>query len=274
VVLDIVPYLDRKVTSWPRNSLNRTLTDFLGLPWLGPINQIPYLGIWFKFKEWSDIYGPFYGVKLMGKQHIFIGSEKIASELFGTRGSKYSGRPAVPTIHDSQSKFGTAEYMPLMSKNSLFAPCWKTINGSLLIFQEYHTRQKKFNHIQLAAAQKIDYYKYPSIEAKRFTWRMLNDCSNWVSLCEEMTSRTICRLTWGTPDLAIGLKADAWGLLNAISPVGNLTNLITPLLWIPTFLSPWKKWERNRHRVQQDWFLDNMKGVRKRMAEGTAGTIV
>jgi hypothetical protein len=48
----------------------------------------------------------------------------------------------------------------------------------LLTLQEYHTRQKKFNHIQLAAAQKLDYFKYPSIEAKRFIWRMLNDCSD------------------------------------------------------------------------------------------------
>ncbi|KAN0095862.1 cytochrome P450 [Hyaloscypha variabilis] len=187
------------------------------------------------------IYGPFHGVKLMGKQRIFIGLEKTASELFGSRGSEYSGHPAVPTIIDSQSKYGTAEYMVLMSKN------------------KYHTRQKKFNHIQLAAAQKLDYYNYPSIEARRFIWRMLNDCSDWVSLCEDMTSRTICRLTWGTPDHAIGLKADAWGLLNAISPVGNLTNLVTPLLWIP------------KHRVQQEWFKENMEGVRKKMAEGKAG---
>jgi len=141
----------------------------------------------------------------------------------------------------------------------------------LLICQEYHTRQKKFNHIQLATGQKLDYYNYPSIEAKRFIWRMLNDCSDWVSLCEDMTSRTICRLTWGTPDHAIGLKADAWGLLNAISPVGNLTNLVTPLLWIPTFLSPWKKWERERHKAQQAWFKENMEGVRKKMMEGRAG---
>jgi hypothetical protein len=55
----------------------------------------------------------------MGKQHIFIGSEKVASELFGSRGSKCSGHRAVPTIIDSQSKYGTAEYMPLMSKNSV-----------------------------------------------------------------------------------------------------------------------------------------------------------
>jgi hypothetical protein len=55
----------------------------------------------------------------MGKQRIFIGLEKTASELFGSRGSEYSGHPAVPTIIDSQSKYGTAEYMVLMSKNSV-----------------------------------------------------------------------------------------------------------------------------------------------------------
>lgn len=158
-----------------------------------------------------------------------------------------------------------------MSKNSKLLLIPKTTNGRLMTFEEYHTRQKRSNHIHLAAAQKTGYYNYPSIEAKRFVWRILNDCSDWVSLCEDMTLRTICRLTWGTPDLAIGLKADAWGLLNAISPVGNLTNLVTPLLWIPTFLSPWKKWERERHRTQQNWFRENMEGVRKSMAEERAG---
>jgi hypothetical protein len=103
---------------------------------------------------------------------------------------------------------------------------------------------------------------------------MLHDCSDWVSLCEDMSSRTICRLTWGTPDLAPELKKDAWGLLNAISPLGNFTNLMTPLLIIPTFLSPWRTWEYRRHKKQQNWFRKNMDDLRKKISQGKAGTVL
>lgn len=87
-----------------------------------------------------------------------------------------------------------------------------------------------------------------------------------------MTSRTICRLTWGSPDFAAELKNDAWDLLTAISPVGNMSNLLTPLLLVPEWCSPWKKWERKRHAKQQEWFRRNMEEVKHRIQAGTAGT--
>ncbi|KAG4431048.1 hypothetical protein IFR05_013468 [Cadophora sp. M221] len=252
-----------------RKSQYRSIPGPKGLPWLGPINQLPFLGLWFKFKDWSDEYGPFYGVKLLGKQHIFICSEKIASELLNKRGSIYSGRPAVPTIVDSQSRFGSAEYMPLMSRNKKESITIQSTN--LNPTSEFHTRQKKFNHIALTASLSKNYHSYPSIEAKRFIHHLLHPTSNnWVSLCEDMTSRTISRLTWGSPDPASELKNDAWDLLQAISPVGNLSNLFTPLLLVPTFLSPWKKWEKKRHDRQQEWFRRNLEDVRIRMGEGRA----
>ncbi|KUJ17700.1 cytochrome P450 [Mollisia scopiformis] len=224
-----------------------------GLPWFGPLKELPSLGFWFKFKEWADKYGSLFGTTIMGELHIFVASEDVANELFGKRGSKYSGRPKVPSVHDSQGNLGTAEYMPLMSRNI------------------YHTRQKKLNHMHLVATKNKNYFNYPSIEAKRFIWRMLNDSSDWVSLTEDMTSRTICRLTWGTPDFAAILKEHAWNLLIAISPLGNRSNLTTPLLLMPTFLSPWKKWEAQRRAKEQAWFQQNWAEVRDRIAKGTTG---
>ncbi len=237
-------------THFSRSKANRTTGV---LPWLGPISQIPRFGAWFKFKAWADQYGPIYHIRLLGKDHIIIASEDVASQLLGSRGAIYSGRPSIPTLYDSQSNHGTAEYLPLMSKN------------------QDHTRQKKFNHVSIAVASRNDYYMYPSIEAKRLVHRMMHSTTAWTTQIEDMTSRVASRLAWGSPNLGEGLRRDAWNLLTHISPAGFLTNVVTPLNALPTWLSPWKKAEQERHNLQKAWFVNNMNDVAKKILAGTAG---
>ncbi|KAH7346253.1 hypothetical protein BKA65DRAFT_585140 [Rhexocercosporidium sp. MPI-PUGE-AT-0058] len=220
-----------------RKSQYRPIPGPKGLPWLGPIHRLPFLGLWFKFKEWSDEYGPFYGVKLLGKQHIFICTEKIASELLTKRGSIYSGSPAVPTIVDSQSRLGTAEYMPLMSRNK------KKSISKVLHPPPPPFHILRYHHQQLGLP--LRRHDLPHYQPANIIWvRILSSDPKTFKI------KGFNSIIRGSPDYAPELKNDAWRLLQAISPVGNLSNLFTPLLILPRCMSPWKKWEKQRHDKQ------------------------
>lgn len=100
-------------------NLFRKLID-QGLPWIGRIHDVPISHQWFKFKEWADVYGPIYQTKMLGKNHVWISSEKIANELLSKRGLIYSDRPAIPNIEGTKTR---GEYLPLLGYTGLCFPC-------------------------------------------------------------------------------------------------------------------------------------------------------
>jgi cytochrome P450 len=136
---------------------------------------------------------------------------------------------------------------------------------------DYWRRQRKFAHTILSQAHRIDFHAYPSIEAKRMHYDLMHNPSNYSKILENFTSRVMCRLVWGNPNHAEDLQADAWKLLVQMSPAGPITNVLTPLLWIPNWLSPWMRKEKKRHDAQRAWFIERQNEVRALMAEKRAG---
>lgn len=82
------------------------------------MNKIGRNGAWITFSDWAKEFGPIYSITILGKTHVFLATQSIAKQLLESRSTIYSGRPSIPTVEDSQSHHGTAEYLPLMSKNS------------------------------------------------------------------------------------------------------------------------------------------------------------
>jgi cytochrome P450 len=60
------------------------------------------------------------------------------------------------------------------------------------------------------------------------------------------------------------------GLLAVISPAGALPNIIYPLSYLPTFISPWKRYEKKRYKEERDFFLTQQAKVRKDWVQGKA----
>lgn len=87
------------------------------LPYIGRIHDLPIQYMWLKFKEWADIYGPIYYTSMLGTKFVVISDEKMAEELLVKRAKLYSDRPAVRSLFDSKSTYGSMEYLPLMGKN-------------------------------------------------------------------------------------------------------------------------------------------------------------
>ena len=67
-----------------------------GKPFVGNLLDIPPKHSWIKFKEWSDIYGPLMRLRIVGKEHYVVSTEKIANDLLRERGTYYSSREQTP----------------------------------------------------------------------------------------------------------------------------------------------------------------------------------
>jgi hypothetical protein len=75
--------------------------------------------MWFKLKEWADMYGPMYRTKMLGTSFVVVSDEVLAEEILVKRAKQYSDRPLIRSLVDSKSTWGSMEYLPLMGKNRM-----------------------------------------------------------------------------------------------------------------------------------------------------------
>ena len=113
-------------------------------------------------------------------------------------------------------------------------------------------------------------HAYPTRERGRFLYLMMRDPANYREWVEQFTSRTVSRLSWGSPHPARVLRQTTFGLLETISPSGALPNVVSWLALVPEALSPWKRRERARHRLEERLMSGNVEFVRRMMDEGRA----
>lgn len=111
---------------------------------------------------------------------------------------------------------------------------------------------------------------YPTKERGRFLYLMMREPDNYLEWVEQFTSRTISRLSWGSPHPAPVLRKTTFGLLETISPSGALPNVISWLALVPEALSPWKKKEKARYRLEEKLLNGNVEFVKRMMDEGQA----
>ncbi|ORY04567.1 cytochrome P450 [Clohesyomyces aquaticus] len=221
------------------------------LPFIGRVHDLPRFYMWHKFKEWSDTYGPIYMTSMMGHKLLVLSEERIADDLLVKRGKIYSDRPAMQSVIDSKSTTGTMEYLPLMGKN------------------QYWARQRKWAHSQLMNSAKDDYHGVMDFEVKRLLFKVLETPDDIQSLIEDMASKIMCTLAWDEPSVSQKNSIDAEDLLRQISPAGPITNLMTPLWYLPYWMNPWRQAEAKRHDELHAWQFVRAQAVKAKMAKGT-----
>lgn len=111
---------------------------------------------------------------------------------------------------------------------------------------------------------------YPTRERDRFLYLMSQDPDNYVEWIEQLTSRTVSRLSWGSAHPAMMLRDTTARLLESISPGGALPNVVSWLAHLPAVLSPWKQKENARHRLEEKAFKENVQFVQDMRAKGLA----
>ncbi|KAI7777215.1 hypothetical protein LA080_003879 [Diaporthe eres] len=206
------------------------------IPYIGRIHDLPIPYMWIKFKEWADEYAVdgFYRTEMLGAKFLVISDEKVAEELLVKRAKFNSDRPAMRSLFDSKSSFGSMEYLPLMGKNGSNA----------------------------------QYYGLMYHESKRWIARLFENPDDFGSSLEDMASKIMCQLTWDDPTVSEFLTKSAWELLTQMSPAGPITNVATPLWDLPWLLNPWKQAEKRRHDEQQAWWMERLVTTRQRMEKG------
>ncbi|KAI3336284.1 cytochrome P450 [Xylariaceae sp. AK1471] len=225
-------------------------------PIIGRVHDVPHDASWLKFYEWSKEYGPIYQMEIFGSVHIWISSEQIAHDLLSRRAAIYSDRPQIPNLPDNKTK---GDYLALTGHNGMFHIPFKTWK-----------RQRKLAQQLMTVSAQASLHDYPRKERDRFLYLLSTDPSQYREFIEQFTSRTVARLSWGSPHSAQLLRVTTFGLLETISPSGALPNVISWLMHIPTFLSPWKQKENARHAMESKLLKDSVQYVHDRIDDGTA----
>lgn len=131
-------------------------------------------------------------------------------------------------------------------------------------------RQRKLCQQLMTVSANGSLHGYPAKERDRFLYLLSRDPSQYREYVEQFTARTVSRLSWGSPHPAPVLRVTTFGLLESISPSGALPNVVSWLMHIPTFLSPWKQKENARHHLEAGLLKGNVEYVHDRINEGNA----
>lgn len=113
-------------------------------------------------------------------------------------------------------------------------------------------------------------HDYPRRERDRLLYLLSTDTSQYREFIEQFTSRSVARLSWGSPHWAGVLRVTTAGLLETISPSGALPNIVSWLMYLPTFMSPWQQKEKARHAVEAKLLKDSLRYAHDRIHDGTA----
>jgi hypothetical protein len=118
LVLSLAWILISEIRRKKRPTGTKWLPGPVGLPVIGRIWDIPRSHAYLRFKQWSDQHGPIYQINIFGRNHVWIASDKIASELLSKRASIHSDRPSINNLEDSKT---APEYLPLLGYNGEIA---------------------------------------------------------------------------------------------------------------------------------------------------------
>ncbi|KAF2713324.1 cytochrome P450 [Pleomassaria siparia CBS 279.74] len=199
--------------------------------------------------QWSDEYGPIYGINIFGNNHIWLSDDNIANELLSKRGALHQDRPSLHQLEDSQN---APEYLPLLGYNE----AWR--------------RQRKLVTQVMAESVRTRHHNIPYLELPQMLSELLSSPEDYQDHLENYTSRVICRLSYGDAEHFAQIRAGSHGLIQAISPAKHITNIIPQLKWLPMWMSPWKKEEARRHADERVFFLHTVAVLVDQMSAGTA----
>lgn len=121
----------------------------------------------------------------------------------------------------------------------------------------------------MAEAYKHHFYGHCEKEMKRYLGLLLIDPARFLDYTREYCGRVMSRLAWddATQGKANGDSADT--TLHCMSVSGPITNTVTPLWHLPSFMNPWYNFEIKREKEQRAWWLNNFRLAKDRMLKGT-----
>lgn len=203
-------------------------------------------------------------MEIFGTVHVWISSEKIAHDLLSKRAPIYSDRPTIPNLPDNRT---SGDYLALMGRNGMTPTREVGVVDTKTGGADLWKRQRRLCQHLMNASASDSLHDYPTKERGRFLYLMMRQPENYLEWVEQFTSRTISRLSWGSPHPAPVLRKTTFGLLETISPSGALPNVISWLTLVPEILSPWKRKEKARHQLEEKLLTGNVEFVKRMIQE-------
>ncbi len=125
-------------------------------------------------------------------------------------------------------------------------------------------------HNLMAQSAAASHQNLPYLECPQFLTELLADPQDYEVLMETYTGRIISRLAFGDVRHHVEVALHSHALLRAISPAAYITNIVPQLKKLPAWLSPWKKWEHERHGRERAWFLGMRDEVERKVEGGVS----
>ncbi|SPO06029.1 related to cytochrome p450 [Cephalotrichum gorgonifer] len=218
-------------------------------PIIGRIHDLPRFGLWLKFKEWADEFGPIYQTSMLGQKFVIISDEKIAQDLLIKNGNNFAGRPQIRALINH--KAGPV-YSALMDRHDT----WKY--------------QRRWVHAAMASAHSEHFYGHIEEEVKRYLVTLLVDPDKFHTSTRELTGRVMSRLAWDDASQGPKNGLTAIETLTQMSVSGPIINTVTPLWHISDFFryNPWRKFEIGREARLKAWWLTLLRDSRQRYLRG------
>ncbi|PVH74478.1 cytochrome P450 [Cadophora sp. DSE1049] len=220
------------------------------LPILGNLCDIPKSHSWFRFKEWTDHYGPIVRFKIGASEHVIIAEEKIANDLLRERGSHYSSRVFLPMAAEYLSGNMRPLFMP-------YNDLWRT--------------SRKLMHRLTMPSMANSYQPAQSIESARLLHDLLQDPRNYERWLQRYSGGLIFRIVYGK---RVQTGEENY-LQRAIKVVHNVERIASPgsylvdvlpfLRYVPYPLAPFKQEGMRLHSEELDLFRSLLDDARKEL---------
>ncbi|KAI1342943.1 cytochrome P450 [Xylariaceae sp. FL0016] len=249
----LILFLLRSRPGLPRHS--KPLPGPKGYPIIGNLSQIPPKHSWLKFKEWADIHGPIYGLRLGNRQHVVLSTEKVANQLLRERGGNYSSREQ------------TVMAAELLSDN---------LRPLLLPYNDRWRRVRKVMHQLTMPTSAATYEPTQLLESTRAIHKLMEHPEMYQQIFQQYSSGVVFRIGYGKR-IVTGKEEPLRRIIQVnhhleriASPGSYLVDTLPVLKYLPTWLAPFKNEGARLHDEELGLFRELLEEVRQKMHDGTA----
>ena len=212
------------------------------MPLVGNLPDIPPKHSWFKFFEWSKIYGPLFRLNIAGREHYIVSTEKIANDLLRERGNQYSSREQLPAA----AKLLSDNLRPLFWPHN----------------DVFRKGRKLMHHLCMPSAA-ISYQPTQILESTRLLYDLIRKPEEYEHWFMRYSSGLIFRLGFGkvmkehNDPLLKRLFTELHHVERVASPGAYLVDTFPILMYLPDWLAPFKRELKALHAEE----LDIMRGI-------------
>jgi cytochrome P450 len=215
-----------------------------GQPVLGNLLQIPPVHSWLKFSEWSKRYGPLFRLNIAGRNHVIVSTEEIANDLLRERGTIYSDREQLPMAAQLLSDNLRPLFLP-------YGDTWRKV--------------RKLMHNLTNVSMATAYQPLQESESIRAVRDLINDPENYETWFERFSAGLILKLAYDKP-IVTGEELYVRRILQVVrtvervaSPGAYLVDAVPALMYLPSFLAPFKREAARLHQEELNLFREVLK---------------